>query len=72
MSSPSTSPFETIESAQEYISLLEQALLESQQTIEADIGAQNVSASSRRVQALHLIVYNLNKLSVHMNYSTNS
>ena len=69
MNAESTAPFETIESAQEYLGLLAQALLESQEAIEADIRAQAASASPRRLDALNLIVYNLEKLSVHMKRS---
>jgi hypothetical protein len=69
VNSESTVPFETIESAQEYLGLLAQVLLESQEAIEADIRAQTASESPRRLDALKLIVYNLEKLSVHMKRS---
>lgn len=69
MNSESTAPFETIESAQEYLGLLAQVLSESQEAIEADIRAQAESASPRRLDALKLIVYNLEKLSVHIKRS---
>jgi hypothetical protein len=65
----SIAPFETIESAQEYLGLLAQALLESQEAVEADIRAQASSTSPRRLDALRLIVYNLDKLSVHLKCS---
>ncbi len=69
MSCSYISPFETIESAQEYLGLLVQAVSESQQAIEADLRAPSTSLSPRRVEALKLIVYNLDKLSVHMKRS---
>ena len=69
MNSESTAPFETIESAQEYLGLLAQVLSESQEAIEADIRAQAESASPRRLDVLKLIVYNLEKLSVHIKRS---
>ena len=69
MNSESTAPFETIEGAQEYLGLLAQALLESQEAIEADIIAQATSASPRRLDALKLILYNLEKLSGHIKRS---
>jgi hypothetical protein len=65
----SMTPFETIESAQEYIALLIQAVSESQEAIAADIRAQAPTESPRRLEALNLIVYNLDKLSVHVNRS---
>lgn len=64
MNSKSVTPFETIESAQEYLGLLMQALLESQEAIGADIRTQ--AASPRRLDALKLIVYNLEKLRTHI------
>jgi hypothetical protein len=69
VNSEDTAPFETIESAQEYLGLLGQVLLETHEAIEAEIRAQAVSASPRRLDALKLIVYNLEKLSVHMKRS---
>ena len=69
MNTKSTVLFDTIESAQEYLGLLAQALLESQEAIEADISAHVDSATPRRLDALKLIVYNLEKLSVHMTRS---
>ena len=69
MNSESASTFETIESAQEYLGLLAEALLESQGAIEEDIGAQLASTSARRLDALRLIAYNLEKLRGHMTRS---
>lgn len=66
MNTESIAPFETIESAQEYLGLLAQALLESQVAIEEDLRAQTATLSPRRLDALKLIVYNLEKLSGHM------
>ena len=66
MNSESMAPFETIESAQEYLILLFQAVSESQAAIAADIRAQAPDASRKRLEALNLIVYNLDKLSVHV------
>jgi hypothetical protein len=62
-------PFENIESAQEYLSLLGQAIAESKGTVEADLDAPHVSASSRHLEALRLIVYNLEKLEQHVKVS---
>jgi hypothetical protein len=67
--SESTSTFETIESAQEYLGLLAQALSESQGLIDKDIRAQAASASPRRLDALRLIAYNLERLKGHMTRS---
>lgn len=68
MNSAVTASFETIESAQEYLGLLTQALLESQEAVKADMQVQ-VSSTPRRLDALKLIVYNLEKLNVHLERS---
>ena len=65
----SMGPFETIESAQEFVALLIQAVSESQEAIAAEIRTQGASASPRHVEALNLIVYNLNKLNIHVKRS---
>ena len=69
MNTETVNPFETIESAQEYITLLIQAISESQDAIAADIRTQGASASSRHVEALNLIVYKLDNLSMHVKRS---
>ena len=69
MNIESTASFETIESVQEYIALLIQAISESQEAIAADIRTQGACASPRNLEALNLIVYNLTKLSVHVKRS---
>ena len=69
MNIESTASFETIESAQEYIALLTQAVSDSKEAMAADIRAQAPTASSRRLETLNLIVYNLEKLSVHVKRS---
>lgn len=57
--------FGSIESAQEYLGLLAQVILESQQAAEADIEANRDSGSPRLVEALQLVTYNLEKLAYH-------
>jgi hypothetical protein len=69
VNSESTATFETIESAQEYLGLLAQALSESQGAMDEEIRAQAASASPRRLDALRLIAYNLEKLEDHMKRS---
>ena len=66
MNTESTVTFETIESAQEYLGLLAEALSESQGAIEEDIRVQKASSSPRRLDALKLVAYNLQKLKGHM------
>ncbi len=59
-------PFGTIESAQEYMRLLADAVLEAKQDLEADIGADTAPRSSRHVEALRVALFSLNKLEHHV------
>ncbi|MBZ5723290.1 MAG: hypothetical protein LAO03_23385 [Acidobacteriia bacterium] len=69
MNYESAAPFESIESAQEYLGLLAQVALESKQAAEADLRSQADSAPPRRLEALRMIVYNLEKLTLHVKSS---
>lgn len=55
-------PFGTIESAQEYMRLLADALLEAKQDLESDIGTDTNLRSSRHLEALRVALFTLNKL----------
>lgn len=61
--------FESIESAQEYLGLLVQVVIESQQAVQADIQGKADTGSSRHVEALRLIGYDLEKLAHHIKVS---
>lgn len=59
-------PFDTIESAQQFVELLAEAVEEARRDVEEQI-AEVVSADAeRRKQALHLVSYNLAKLATHL------
>lgn len=62
-------PFDSVEGAQEYVRLLSEAVLEAQHEVEADALAEANSQFPRRLQALRLVVYNLQKLSQHLKAS---
>jgi len=62
-------PFDNIESAQEYLALLSQALDEAKQTAETDIGREANSPIPRRRDALRLVLYKLEKLEQHIKTS---
>lgn len=66
MRTESTAPFETIESAQEFLALLAQVVSESRDAVAADVQMQAQTASPKHIQALDLIVYKLDKLSSHL------
>ncbi len=59
-------PFDTIESAQDYIDLLLEAIDETRRDVGAEIRLSTGPGSERRAQALQLVALNLNKLSSHV------
>jgi hypothetical protein len=61
--------FESIESAQEYLGLLAQVVTEAQQAVQGDIQGGAESKRPRRVEALRLIGYKLEKLESHLKTS---
>jgi hypothetical protein len=64
-----TAPFETIESAQEYLKLLSAMVGETQGVVEDDIQTHSDGAALRQVDALKLILYKLERLSDHLQRS---
>jgi len=58
-------PFYSIENAQEYMALLAEMISETRSDIESEIASTNPE-SSRYVDALRLVSYNLNKLDGHI------
>lgn len=61
--------FESIESAQEYLGLLAQVVTEAQQAVQDDIQGSAESERPRRLEALRLIGYKLEKLETHLKTS---
>jgi hypothetical protein len=64
-----TSAFESIESAQEYLGLLTKVIEEAQQSCEADLRYKENAASPRRMEAVRVVSYNLERLSQHVRSS---
>ncbi len=62
-------PFDTIESAQEFLVLLREAVEDAKLNSEADILAQANGKSSRSDDALRLVLYKLEKLEQHLKVS---
>jgi hypothetical protein len=58
--------FDTIESAQEFLGLLREAVDDAKRNTEADIVTEGDLRASRRVDALRLVVYKLEKLDQHL------
>lgn len=69
MSYESGTPFDSIESAQQFVDLLAEAVEEARQEVEADVAVAAGAEAERRKQALQLVSYNLAKLSVHLTTS---
>jgi hypothetical protein len=59
-------PFETIESAQQFVNLLIEAIEDSRKDVEADIAETRVNDNSRCRDALLLVAHQLNMLSSHL------
>jgi len=62
-------PFDDIESAEQFVGLLIEAIEESRRDVDADIGLAEGKRSGRSKRALQLVSANLAKLSQHMTTS---
>ena len=62
-------PFESIESAHDFVALLGETVIEAKKEIDADIQKELGSKLPRRVEALRLVSYSLEKLVLHMKKS---
>lgn len=62
-------PFETIESAHNFLSLLAEAVTQAKQELEMDVRRESGSNESRRLDALRIALYSVDKLESHMNRS---
>jgi hypothetical protein len=59
---PPQLPFDTVEGAREYVRLLAEAIAEAEASVQDDIAAACAEGASRRVDALRLVAYKLEKL----------
>lgn len=59
-------PFDSIEGAYEYVSLLCQALEESRTSVQEDIAKAHEIGATRRLDALKLVTYKLDRLEDHL------
>ena len=60
------SPFDSIEDAHDFMTLLAQTVFETKLEIEADVLHESSGAFTRRAEALKLALYTLEKLEFHM------
>jgi hypothetical protein len=61
-------PFETIESAHNFVALLAETVMDTKRELQADAEKPGVNVA-RRLDAIRLAVYTLEKLEFHMNKS---
>jgi len=61
--------FDSIESAHEFVGLLTEAVIEAKRDIDADVQRESGSTFPRRLEALRLALYNVEKLEFYMNKS---
>ena len=66
---PPQLPFDTVEGAHEYVQLLAQAIAEAEASVSDDIAAARSQSASRRVDALQLVAFKLQKLQAHVTSS---
>ncbi|MBZ5654718.1 MAG: hypothetical protein LAO56_05510 [Acidobacteriia bacterium] len=62
-------PFDSVENAQQYVRLLLDAIIEAKQDIQSDLTAATNARSERRVEALRLVGFKLDKLEHHLQSS---
>ncbi|HEV2397721.1 MAG TPA: hypothetical protein VGS27_12320 [Candidatus Sulfotelmatobacter sp.] len=71
MKSQSDDPFGTIESAHDFMMLLAAAVSQAKEDLQMDVDRETASDDlSRRVDALRMALYNVEKLEVHLNRSS--
>jgi hypothetical protein len=66
---PPQSPFDSVENAHQYIRLLVEAITEAKSEIAADLDAAR-QQPERRIQALRLVQFKLDKLEQHLESSS--
>jgi hypothetical protein len=69
MSAAVENPFDSIESAHDFVTLLAGTIGDAKRDLEADIDREAGQNASRRLEALRLALYNLEKLEMQMHRS---
>jgi hypothetical protein len=71
MKSQTDDPFGTIESAHDFVALLTAAISQAKEELQVDVDRESASPDlSRRIDALRVALYNVEKLEFHLNRST--
>lgn len=63
------SPFDSIESAHDFVILLSQTVMETKREIDTDIQRESNGNTNRRLEALRIASYSLERLEAHLNRS---
>ena len=63
-------PFDSIENAKDYVGLLLETVVEARAEVDADLTAASVGNADRRLEALRLVHYKLEKLEQHLHSSS--
>jgi hypothetical protein len=63
---PPQSPFDSVENAHQYVRLLVEAITEAKGEIAADLSAAAETQPERRLEALRLVQFKLDKLEQHL------
>ena len=63
-------PFDSVESAHEYVQLLEEAIADAKRDVAADLAAASGNSTDRRLEAQRLVHYKLEKLEQHLHNSS--
>jgi hypothetical protein len=70
LSVPLQTPFDTVENAHQYVRLLGEAIAEAKTEIDVDLGVATQNNSERRVEALRLVRFKLDKLEQNLHSSS--
>lgn len=70
MTRPLQSPFDSVENAHQYVRLLVEAIAEAKSEIAADLDSDAQAQPERRLEALRLVQFKLNKLEQHLQSSS--
>jgi len=70
LKTPLQTPFDSVENAHQYLRLLVEAIAEAKCEIAADLDGATKAMSERRVEALQVVQFKLDKLEQHLNTSS--
>ena len=59
-------PFDNVETAHEYVSLLAEAVRQARDEVAEDVERAQAEGAARQVQALHLVAWKLERLETHL------